>query len=101
MIKKTLSFDLRTSLYNDPLNYTFTITAKNTTTVSDKLTLLNKNNIWDWKEMQSTGGLTEVQVRNIVKSMIDADDSGTPDWEDHTTYYMTTDGDGGAWGDWK
>lgn len=47
LIKKTLSFDLRTSLYNDPLNYTFTITAKNTTTVSDKLTLLNKNNIWD------------------------------------------------------
>jgi hypothetical protein len=47
LINKTISFDLRTSLYNDPVNYTFTLTAKNTTTVSDKLTLLNKNNIWN------------------------------------------------------
>lgn len=72
--------------------------------VNDRITYYideNKNTVWDWKEIQPTGGLTETQVRNIVKSMIDADNSGTPDWEEHTTYYMTSDGDGGAWGDWK
>ena len=61
----------------------------------------NKNNVWDWKENQSTsGGLTVEQVRDIVTSMIDTDNSGTADWEEHTTYYMTSEGDDGAWGSW-
>jgi hypothetical protein len=36
-IHKTMSFDLRTSLYNDPTNYTFTVTAKYQNTAIDKL----------------------------------------------------------------
>ncbi len=36
-IEKTLSFDVRTSLYNDPLNYTFKIAAKYTDDTQDKL----------------------------------------------------------------
>ena len=46
-IKKTLSFDLRTSLYNDPINYTFTIIGKNTASIQDKLTNTNKKRFWD------------------------------------------------------
>ena len=47
-IEKTMSFDLRTSLYGDPINYVFTVVAKNNATISDKLhatqnTLNNKN----------------------------------------------------------
>lgn len=36
-IHKTMSFDLRTSLYNDPTNYTFTVTAKYQNTAIDKV----------------------------------------------------------------
>jgi hypothetical protein len=46
-IHKTISFDLRTSLYSDPINYTFTVIGKNLTSVQDKLTLINKNKLWD------------------------------------------------------
>ena len=41
-ITKTMSFDIRTSLYNDPINYTFSITAKNNTTTQDKLLYTNR-----------------------------------------------------------
>ena len=41
-IKKTISFDIRTSLYHDPINYTFTVSAKNTTTVQDKVVIANR-----------------------------------------------------------
>lgn len=46
-IKKTISFDLRPSLYSDPINYTFTVVAKNTTTMQDKLTIANNKTFWD------------------------------------------------------
>lgn len=46
-IMKTISFDLRTSLYNDPINYTFTIVGKNTSSIQDKLTIANKNKLWN------------------------------------------------------
>jgi hypothetical protein len=36
-MEKTISFDLRTSLYKDLTNYTFTVVAKNNTTQIDKL----------------------------------------------------------------
>jgi hypothetical protein len=38
---------LRTSLYSDPVNYSFTIVGKNTTSINDKLTLANKRRLWD------------------------------------------------------
>ena len=40
-IQKTMSFDLRTSLYKDPINYTFTVIAKKDATIQD--TVLNTN----------------------------------------------------------
>ena len=46
-VKKTISFDLRTSLYMDPVNYTFEVLAKNTASTLDKLTTINKNNFWN------------------------------------------------------
>lgn len=46
-IEKTISFDLRTSLYGDPTNYSFTIVGKNTSSINDKLTLANKRRLWD------------------------------------------------------
>ena len=36
-ITKTMSFDIRTSLYQDPVNYTFSVTAKYASTTQDKL----------------------------------------------------------------
>lgn len=41
-ISKIMSFDLRTSLYNDPVNYVFQVTAKNAAKMADKLILNNK-----------------------------------------------------------
>ena len=63
----------------------------------------NSNGIWDWKENQSAsgGGLTETDVRNIVNSMIDKDNSDVVDWEEHTIYYVTNSGDDGAWGNYE
>lgn len=46
-IKKTISFDLRTSLYSDPINYSFTVVGKNTATMQDKLTIANKKRFWN------------------------------------------------------
>ena len=46
-LQRTISFDLRTSLYSDPINYTFTIICKNTATVNDKLSIKNKKRLWD------------------------------------------------------
>lgn len=42
-IEKTMSFDIRTSLYNDPTNYAFKVIGKYDLTVSDKI--INKNDI--------------------------------------------------------
>ena len=44
-IKKTITFDIRTSLYTDPTNYLFTVTAKNTSTLQDKLTISNRKRL--------------------------------------------------------
>ena len=41
-ISKTMSFDIRTSIYKDPINYTFRITAKSQATMQDKLTTTNR-----------------------------------------------------------
>lgn len=41
-ITKTMSFDIRTSLYQDLINYTFSITAKKTSTTQDKLIYTNR-----------------------------------------------------------
>ena len=46
-IIKTISFDLRTSLYNDPINYTLNIIGKNTTNTLDDLSHKNNKNLWD------------------------------------------------------
>lgn len=37
-IQKTMSFDIRSSLYSDPTNFTFTLQANNTDTVQEKTT---------------------------------------------------------------
>lgn len=42
-IYKTMSIDIRTSLYQDPVNYTFKITAKMNNSTQDKLINSNKN----------------------------------------------------------
>ena len=36
-VTKTMSFDIRTSLYQDPINYTFSVTAKHSNSTQDKL----------------------------------------------------------------
>lgn len=41
-ISKTISFDIRTSLYRDPINYSFTVTAKNNATLQDKTLIANR-----------------------------------------------------------
>ena len=46
-IEKTISFDLRTSLYNDPVNYSFKIIGKNTTSIQDQLLTSNKKRFWN------------------------------------------------------
>jgi hypothetical protein len=46
-IRKTLSFDIRTSLYSDPINYSVTVIAKNKTSTQDRLSLKNKNTLWE------------------------------------------------------
>ena len=48
ILSKTMSFDIRTSLYNDPITYTFKVTAKNVSTTQDKTiaaynSLINKH----------------------------------------------------------
>jgi hypothetical protein len=47
MVEKTISFDIRTSLYSDPVNYSFKIVGKNTSSIQDKLTIANKRRLWD------------------------------------------------------
>lgn len=46
-ISKMMSFDLRTSLYKDPINYTFKVVAKNKNSVKDYLQIKNKKRLWD------------------------------------------------------
>lgn len=42
-ISKTMSFDVRTSLYNDPITYTFKVTAKAISTTQDKVISANNS----------------------------------------------------------
>ena len=44
-IKRTISFDLRTSLYKDPINYTFDVVCKNVSTAQDKLSIVNNKRL--------------------------------------------------------
>ena len=46
-ISKTMSFDIRTSLYKEPANYTFTVTTKYINTTLDKLSQANEKLILD------------------------------------------------------
>ena len=46
-ISKVLSFDLRTSLYTDPVNYTFKIIGNNSDTITDKVLFNNKKRLFD------------------------------------------------------
>lgn len=46
-IEKTISFDLRNSLYKDPINYTIKFVAKNTTTVHDLVVTTNRRKLFD------------------------------------------------------
>ena len=47
MISKIMSFDLRTSLYKDPINYTFKVIAKKTASTIDYLQAKDKKRLWD------------------------------------------------------
>ena len=58
-ITKTISFDLRPSLYTDPTNYTIKITAKASQTSSDKLLSANR----DSKYLQKFAG---TKYNNII-----------------------------------
>lgn len=44
-IYKTMSFDIRTSLYKDPVTYTFRVTAKRQSSMQDKVIESNKNKV--------------------------------------------------------
>ena len=46
-LSRTMSFDLRTSLYSDLINYSFDVVCKKTNTVQDKLSIINKKRLWD------------------------------------------------------
>ena len=45
---KTMSFDIRKSLYKDPTNYSFRVSAKNTNTVQDKLIINSGRQMRKW-----------------------------------------------------
>lgn len=45
-VERTISFDLRTSLYNDPVNYSFKVVGKNTASIQDQLLNINKRRFW-------------------------------------------------------
>lgn len=45
---KTMSFDIRKSLYKDPTNYSFRVTAKNTNTTQDKLIINSGRQMRKW-----------------------------------------------------
>ena len=45
-IERTISFDLRTSLYNDPTNYAVKIIGKNTASIQDQLLSANKRRLF-------------------------------------------------------
>jgi uncharacterized coiled-coil DUF342 family protein len=44
-IRKTISFDLRTSLYADPTNYCFTVIGKNNSSIEDRAQMANKKKL--------------------------------------------------------
>ena len=62
-ITKTMSFDIRTSLYNDPINYTFSVTAKQVSTTQDKLIYTNRRN-YGIKDIKN-GGWIKYQSTEI------------------------------------
>ena len=45
---KTMSFDIRKSLYKDPTNYSFRVSAKNTNTTQDKLIINSGRQMRKW-----------------------------------------------------
>lgn len=55
VISKTMSFDIRTSLYSDPITYTFKITAKASSSTQDKV--ISSNNVSISKMHNMGGGL--------------------------------------------
>lgn len=47
-INKTMTFDLRSSLYKDPITYTFRVNAKNTASTQDKVVASNRQKYTQW-----------------------------------------------------
>lgn len=60
-ITKTMSFDMRTSLYQEPLNYTFKVTAKKEATTQDKVISTNRRTAG----INSTSGWSKYQTVEI------------------------------------
>lgn len=62
-ITKTMSFDIRTSLYQDPINYTFSVTAKYASSSADKL-LSTTRKSYGIKDLNTQG---MIKYNTIVK----------------------------------
>ena len=52
-IKKTISFDLRTSLYTDPINYTLEVNCLNSTTYLDDFVITTDNSNNEFKDVKN------------------------------------------------
>jgi hypothetical protein len=60
-ISKTMSVDIRTSLYNDPINFTFKVTAKYNETMQDKILSSNR------KKFRTYWGEKGVKFNSTIK----------------------------------
>lgn len=76
-IQKTLSFDLRTSLYSDPTNFTFTVQANYTDTVQEKTTKstdirqLTQAALLDKTKISSLQNITTALQKSKYKKTLD------------------------------
>ena len=76
-IQKTLSFDLRTSLYSDPTNFTFTVQANYTDTVQEKTTKstdirqLTQATLLDKTKISSLQNITTALQKSKYKKTLD------------------------------
>jgi hypothetical protein len=46
-LQRTILFDIRTSLYNEPISYSITFTVKNTNTVADRVYITHKKSLFN------------------------------------------------------
>jgi hypothetical protein len=73
-IRKTISFDIRTSLYNDPVNYCFTVVGQNSTTIKDKMSILNAHKIkMNVVTPLSSSAVTPTIITSLPKSHVITD----------------------------